>query len=165
MPDAIEQWHPVLGYEGKYEVSDHGRVRSLPGGKRQGKILTPIKQHHGHVMVSLYDGFLKQKFIHELVLESFDQPRPEGLFCRHLNGDPTDNRVENLKWGTALENARDMVRHGTCWQTQKTHCPSGHEYNSENTRYYGRRRYCIPCNIARSRAWQAARRESIDAPQ
>jgi hypothetical protein len=50
--------------------------------------------------------------VHTLVLLAFRGPCPPGMMCRHLNGDKTDNRLENLVWGTAAENNADMVRHG-----------------------------------------------------
>ncbi len=51
--------------------------------------------------------------IHVLVLETFVGPRPEGLICRHLDGNPLNNHVNNLRWGTAEENYDDRRRHGT----------------------------------------------------
>lgn len=53
------------------------------------------------------------RYVHRLVLELFVGPCPEGLEARHLNGIPFDNRVENLCWGTRLENVADRERHGT----------------------------------------------------
>ena len=53
------------------------------------------------------------RYVHRLVLEAFVGPCPEGQECRHLNGDPGDNRLENLVWGSPLENSLDMVKHGT----------------------------------------------------
>lgn len=47
-----------------------------------------------------------------MVLEAFTGPAPEGSLCRHLNGDPSDNRPSNLAWGTPAENNADMVAHG-----------------------------------------------------
>lgn len=158
MDDATEVWLPVLGYEERYLVSNLGRVHS-----RQ-KILTPIRQHRGHLMVNLYNPqrrHLRKKFdgvfIHRLVLEAFVCPRPEGLVCRHLDGDPTNNHVENLQWGTMSENGHDMVKHGRCWQSQKTECPSGHPYTPENTRELNGRRYCRTCGRERAAAWRKAR--------
>ena len=51
--------------------------------------------------------------VHRLVMLAFDGPQPEGMECRHLNGNPADNRIENLKWGTRKENEADKVSHGT----------------------------------------------------
>lgn len=50
--------------------------------------------------------------IHRLVLDAFAGPRPEGMECRHLNGDPKDNRLRNLVWGTRAENMADRTRLG-----------------------------------------------------
>ncbi len=62
----------------------------------------------------LKNGVRRTCKVHHLVLEAFVGPRPEGMECRHLNGDPFDNRPENLAWGTRSENALDKVRHGRC---------------------------------------------------
>jgi hypothetical protein len=51
--------------------------------------------------------------VHRLVLEAFVGPRPDGLVCRHLDGNCENNRLDNLEWGTQAENARDRIRHGT----------------------------------------------------
>ncbi|MFV0400614.1 MAG: HNH endonuclease signature motif containing protein [Oscillospiraceae bacterium] len=51
--------------------------------------------------------------VHKLVLEAFVGVRPEGMVCRHLNGNSLDNRLLNLCWGTPQENVRDSIRHGT----------------------------------------------------
>lgn len=146
----MENWLPVVGYEGQYEVSNLGRVKSL---KRQNpRILRSFPAHRGHQCVSLWNDKLKTAFVHRLVLEAFVGPCPgEGFMCRHLNGNPADNRVENLAWGTALENAQDVIRHGTNWQKRKSACPSGHPYDEANTLRYGRRRYCRTCRDIRNR--------------
>ena len=62
-----------------------------------------------------YSVFLRGKrfSVHRLVLEAFVGPCPEGMECRHLNGDPSDNRVENLAWGTHQDNMDDRSKHGT----------------------------------------------------
>jgi HNH endonuclease len=53
------------------------------------------------------------KAVHRLVLEAFVGPCPEGMECRHLDGNRTNNRLDNLAWGTRIENHEDMKRHGT----------------------------------------------------
>lgn len=50
---------------------------------------------------------------HQIILKTFVGPCPQGLECRHLDGNPQNNALENLKWGTRLENMRDKIRHGT----------------------------------------------------
>lgn len=76
--------------------------------------MTLRQNRQGHLRVGLTkDGKQVWKFVHHLVLEAFVGPRPKGKQCRHLNGVPTDNRAENLAWGTAKENTDDKVRHGT----------------------------------------------------
>ena len=67
----------------------------------------------GYNDVDLYkDGKKKKKKVHRLVMEAFVGPCPDGMECRHLNGNSRDNRLENLKWGTKAENIEDTLRHG-----------------------------------------------------
>jgi hypothetical protein len=54
----------------------------------------------------------KTRLVHHLVLEAFVGPCPLGMQCRHLDGNPANNRPDNLVWGTSLENAKDRIRHG-----------------------------------------------------
>jgi hypothetical protein len=123
---ADERWLPVPGFEGLYEVSDLGRVRSLDrvvpqanrwGGVshslRKGRILKPGRHAGGHLFVCLCNETgHHQIFIHRLVLMAFDRLRPDGMECRHLDGDPTNNRFDNLAWGTRLENMADRTALG-----------------------------------------------------
>jgi hypothetical protein len=157
MSDAIEQWRPVVGYEGRYSISDRGRVYSL----LTDKILRQANAHAGHKTVSLrpFVNGSGAQFVHKLVLEAFVGPAPDGLVCRHLNGDPADNRLENLCWGTRKENGEDASRHGTLGNARKTHCPQGHAYSTENTRVWRGRRYCRTCQINRAREWRPKRRQ------
>lgn len=70
--------------------------------------------YHGHVKVGLSKGNKKYfRKVHRLVLEAFVGPRPEGMECCHYNGDPADNRLENLRWDTSKGNTSDSIRHGT----------------------------------------------------
>lgn len=129
-----ESWLPIPGYEGCYEVSNLGRVRSLPRNTTFGRILAQDILHAGHRRVTLYrDGRRSRIFVHRLVLLAFVGPCPEGMECRHLNGDSADNRLANLTYGTRSENTLDDVRHGKHRNARKTHCIRNHEYTPENT--------------------------------
>jgi hypothetical protein len=109
----MEIWKLVPEYDGKYEVSDQGRVRSFQRYP-QGRILRPGRMPSGHLSVALGRG--NSQCVHKLVLLAFVGAAPDKHECRHLNGDPADNRLENLCWGTRSENINDAVRHGT-WMT------------------------------------------------
>jgi hypothetical protein len=135
---AVE-WRPVADYEGLYEVSDAGYVRSLPrpGARRNrmygGQDLKGVRQITGYLGVNL--GRRNKRYahmVHVLVCEAFHGPRPEGMQVRHLNGNETDNRASNLAWGTRSENEIDKVHHGTQYNVNKTHCPQGHPYEGRN---------------------------------
>lgn len=119
-----EQWKPVVGLEEYYEISSEGRVRTKPrvvmfGGQKRhvsGAIRKPWRhKRDGHLYIDLYVGNVAHKRkIHRLVLEAFVGSAPEDSpQCRHLDGVPSNNNLDNLQWGTAQENADDMLRHGT----------------------------------------------------
>ncbi len=120
MTDPTERWLPVAGYEGLYEVSDLGRVRSLPRqtrrGVRGGKILKPQTSagSKGYLFVNLCrDGTMWHVAVHRLVLEAFDRPCPPGMEARHGPGGKLDASLVNLRWGTRAENVGpDRLRDG-----------------------------------------------------
>jgi hypothetical protein len=115
-----EHWIPVVDWEGLYEVSDQGRVRSLPRmtphGIRGGRILKggPTGGRSPRLMVMLSgNGRMVGARIHRMVLEAFVGPCPEGLECRHGPGGPFDNRLVNLSWGNHRDNSGpDKLRDG-----------------------------------------------------
>ena len=129
----VEEWRQIAGYEGLYDVSNLGRVRSWSRYKN-GAPLTPLPNKQGYLSVALQrGGRVCYRKIHQLVLEEFVGPRSEGQIVRHLDGNNTNNLLNNLSWGTHSENMADSLRHGTHPEARKTHCPAGHEYSPENT--------------------------------
>lgn len=147
-----EEWRPVPGYEGCYEVSSIGRVRSLTrpdalGRVRRGKLLSPRRAVSGHRVIALCVNRERRQFlVHHLVLMAFVGPRPDGLDGCHRNDIPDDNRVSNLRWDTRSSNVLDCVRNGGHHMANKTECTQGHPYSPENTyRYPGGNRACNEC--------------------
>ena len=169
---ALEEWRSVIGYEGLYEVSSLGRVRSLDrmttGSSRyavKGKLLKlSIKPGTGYLSVGLTrDGRTKTWNVHRLVGDAFIGPRPEGLVTCHADGDKTNNRAENLRYDTYGANLRDSVKHGTHVMAGRTRCPKGHEYTDANTRVTrdrkGLHRRCRECE----RIYRARKRADVFA--
>ncbi len=141
-----EEWRAVVGFEG-YEVSDLGRVRSNRG-KRKGYVLRPAVRKDGYRSMPLQKGGSVQvtMYMHRMVLEAFDGPPSAGQCCRHLDGDPSNNTPGNLRWGSWSENTRDMLRHGTHANANKTHCSRcGGDYFEAHGR-----RHCRPCTRSRA---------------
>ena len=77
------------------------------------KFLRPaFAGHYYHVIFST-SGREELNLLHRLVLENFVGPCPDGMECCHNDGNPDNNRLDNLRWGTPSENSRDKIRHGT----------------------------------------------------
>lgn len=119
-----EEWRNVPGYEGMYQISSFGRVKSLARtfpAKRKGvqtevrmpeRILTPYLTA-GYPSVALCRaGKQRTTYIHQLVCEAWHGPRPEGHDVAHYDGDKANSRPHNLRWATRHENILDKNRHG-----------------------------------------------------
>jgi hypothetical protein len=110
----IEVWKPVVGFEGLYAVSNHGRVmRTKPAPHTHvGKILTPYKKRAGYFVVTLYLG-KEQKYptVHGLVMKAF-VGFSNGLDINHKDGDKSNNCLSNLEYVTRLENNLHAIRTG-----------------------------------------------------
>ena len=145
-----EQWRPVPGWEGYYNVSNLGRVWSV---RRDKPMRSHALPHTGHLNVKLKrDGVVTSTGVHALVAAAFVGPRPEGMEVCHNNGDPSDNRLENLRYDTRRANQLDAVRHGTHSMTRKTACKLGHAYDEANTiRRSDGGRDCRICRYERTR--------------
>jgi hypothetical protein len=109
-----------------YRVGDDGTVWSRRTSSMHGKMsdswrrLKHKKYPKGYQSINLIAGGVQRhKFVHRLVLESFVGPCPYGMECRHLDGNPSNNSLANLKWDTPANNAADKVAHGTKVQGSK----------------------------------------------
>ena len=127
----VEQWKPVPGYDGLYEVSDHGNVRSLErittdtNGRRtrmfRGKLLPGYVLPIGYrvFQLSSHDKTKSLQYAHRLVLLAFRGPAPEQHEGCHEDGDSLNNRLDNLRWDTRSGNVQDSIRHGTHWASNQ----------------------------------------------
>ena len=121
-------WKSITGFEGLYEVSDEGQVRSLDRivkytrkdarrveRKYLGRILKPVLNSRGYEIVTLCDASSHHhtRAIHRLVLETFVRLKLPSEECRHLDGNIHNNCLTNLCWGSAAENMADKIAHGT----------------------------------------------------
>lgn len=154
-----EQWLPVVGWEGLYEISSHGRVRSLHTGRgrrRPDSLLSTERPSSDYPMADLSrDGKRVTYSVHSLVAAAFIGPRPEGMDICHNDGDSRNCRLENLRYGTRSENIRDEIAHGTHRHASRTHCMRGHELTESNiyrSKARPNSRACRTCRALR-RKW------------
>ncbi len=125
-----EIWKDIPGYEGEYQASNLGRIKSLERKVKSKNqytnkefyrtvpscILKPGQySKNGHVSVVLGKGTNGQP-VHKLVAITFLGPYPKGQEVLHINGIPKDNRLENLRYGTRTENILDVYYQGGKWR-------------------------------------------------
>lgn len=164
-------WKVIPTFENLYEVSEYGEVRSLiTNSQRRAKILKPKQLLYPQVTLYHLPNTCQYTQVkktglyckghpyraHTLVMLSFVGPRPEDAEVRHLDDNKYNNHISNLQYGTSKQNAIDTVLNGNNFNSNKTHCPKGHPYNYENTKWVkvkGRRpsRQCITCDRKRKR--------------
>lgn len=151
------EWKPAADRGAHYEVSDSGLVR-FAGGRE----LKQSTDRDGYRKVSLYRGGKpRQWLVHRLVLITFTGNPPVGHEVLHRDGNPENNRLSNLRWGTRAENIRDQVGHGTHINGGKSRCHMGHPFDSANTYFKSDgARQCRTCQraaVARYKARKALR--------
>lgn len=157
-PESLpgEEWRDVPGYEGQYQASTLGRIWSVPCGRANGELVRSRSAHQGYEAVVLEKVRWR---VHSVVMLTFVGPLPQGMVTRHLNGEPSDNRLSNLTYGTPTENALDAVRHGRNVNANKTECHRGHPFDESNTiARAGGRRECRQCRLIHNRTKAANRR-------
>jgi hypothetical protein len=112
-----ETWKDIPDYP-DYQASNLGRIASRR--RHAWKVLSPNIGTNGYLTVQThYNGRVRRRLIHRLVLMAFVGECPKDHEARHLNGDRKDNRLENLAWGTRAENHDDRRRHGRSGQGSK----------------------------------------------
>lgn len=135
-----EKWLPLVGYEGYYEISDQGRIKSLSRSHvckngRLRKVKERIKQCYlnidGYPVTTLYkEAVGKAKRVPVAVLEAFCGPRPScEHVAMHLDNNKTNNFLSNLKWGTNSENVRHSV-------ISNTHYSPNHWANQTGAKHH-----------------------------
>ena len=136
-----ERWLPVADWEDLYEVSSAGRVWSV----RSQRLLRPSINGYGYPEVALCrdrtnpGGKQLNTPVHRIEAAAFFGPRRDGMGVRHLDGDSTNNALENLLYGTQQENMDDAIQHGThraAWivaeVAARTACVNNHPYEPES---------------------------------
>ncbi len=129
----MEEWKSVPSYEGLYEVSNTGKVKSLARWKQNDPNRTPywiperlIYQHkapHGYMMVCLSkNGDTRTFSVHRLMLRAFLGEPPHKHEACHANGIRDDNRLENLRWDTRVNNFKDREKHGNTPRGERNGC-------------------------------------------
>lgn len=126
----METWRPIPGFDG-YEASDLGRIRSVDrdvtveGGfsrRFRGRVLK-LQRHGGGYRRLRLGWHSKSYYVHQLVMLAFVGEPPVGQQVAHCNGEPTDNRLVNLRYDSAPGNNADKIRHGTHGRGEQ--CPTG----------------------------------------
>lgn len=113
----IENWKWIPGFEGKYQASNLGRIKSFKINKKDGQIMKGNVLKDGRVRINL-EG--TKYLVHRLVLQTFvEQPDEVHELVLHLDGDPTNNSLENLKWGSYKDNANDELMFARCAQKKQ----------------------------------------------
>ena len=170
------QWMSIPGFDGHYEASDAGLIRSLDrtimtvsrtrkpySQLRPGRVLKPGKigtSEHLHVVL---EGRI-DRTVHSLILETFVGPCPPGLEALHHDDDPSNNKLSNLSWGTRSENSYDAIRNDKHFHAGLTHCKRGHELTPENLQQHTSsvpnrtHRTCLACRRERQAVYNSGGR-------
>jgi len=121
---VIQVQHP---YFNEYEIAIDGYIWSKPKngrGGHNGQWIKPMLLPNGYLKITLCKNKKRyQRYIHRLVLETYCGSCPKKMECRHIDGNKTNNTIDNLYWGTIIDNANDKRNHGTM------RCGNNHEWS------------------------------------
>lgn len=158
-----ETWKTISGYEGRYEVSDMGNVKSLsfPENGYVERIRKNTINNCGYVCVNLCkDGRVKRELLHRLVAIAFIPNINNKPQVNHINGNKTDNRIENLEWNTRSENVRHSIKTGLKRDFGKGRICSETHKNNLSKSLKGRK---SPCGMSGKRWSEETRIKIIEA--
>lgn len=154
------EWRDVPGYEGLYQASTDGRIRSLDRDivRPDGVVIRTVRGRElkrypvgSYLNVHLsVDGKRHQVTVHKLVLLTFKGPLPDGQERLHGIGGPWDNSIGNLRYGTRAENVKDRVKHRAAKRKVGQTCSKGHDI-SEAVSWGTGNRMCQDCEAGKPR--------------
>ena len=113
-------WKPIKGYEGLYEVSNTGLVRSCINNISRRKRILKHHIKNGYLAINLYDKKCKHYYIHRLVAEHFIDNPLNLKYVNHIDCDKHNNKVENLEWCTQKQNIEHSILNGLQHRRFKT---------------------------------------------
>lgn len=165
----MENWKPIPGYEGIYDASDLGRIRSAPGkttanaryDKRvwKSRIMKPKHPHKRRMDLRLTlwkDGQAKDYLVARLVAAAWHGAPAEGMTVNHINGNYLDNRPSNLEWISVADNVKHAFETGLYSSFQKKVVLTNQDGDTRNfrsmaqaCRYLGRNNGYISCLLGR----------------
>lgn len=178
-----EEWRDIADWEGRYQVSNYGHVRSMPRYIQQrnrwdqiilrsyeGRLIVPEITERGYRRIKLHRlGQTCRTSAHRLVAQTYIGPAPDARSqACHNDGNPANNWVGNIRWDSPAGNIADRVAHGRDFNANKTHCPRKHDLRPPNlkVRLFEEtgHRSCLACSRANAYAskWNRLGRD-IDA--
>lgn len=149
MENAIvlkEVWRDIPDYEGYYQVSNFGRVKSLVGWNgvryvQREKILSPTQNELGYYKIDLKKGKVKKSFkLHRVIATAFIPNLNKGTIINHIDCDPTNNDISNLEWCTQSQNMNHASRCGrrgttAMWRNMAIDYANGHTVREITVKY------------------------------
>ena len=150
----MEEWRDIQGYEGLYQVSDQGRVKSLDrravnhkGGTTRivhGVVMNPWDNGNGYLVVGLHNRrSVKNCYVHRLVAEAFLERTENEKYINHKDYNTHNNRVENLEWCTQEHNINHSIANMKKPKSKSRPSNTGEKYITRKTNRSGSFSFCV----------------------